>query len=365
MKYVRYLFILILFPAVLFVFSCDDSGVLDSSQLEYSIDPEGCLWKIADHRDYDGDGVCFTYAQDAGDGIWNFDIDDGTGFDGSGNAGSLTSPPIYIPENHALFFAYWLETEFTEGEGKLLTKGEFHILDDGGGEPPFYAWDIAYIEVSTDGETWDLLQGPYPDTNGEWLEVTVPLEDYYGEYVYFRFTFDTGDDVDNDYEGWYVDAIDIVEHESPGIEMDGQWRVASDKDYDDDDESYAYNHFDVEWYTYDSDEPNTGNLVFPPTFICRGYSLVYAYWLETDEESDYAAVEASVDGGESWFLLTEEEYYSSTDGWYTEEIELEEVEGMETIVRFRFYANGDDDGYAGFYVDMVGLEFTGEEEEGD
>jgi hypothetical protein len=47
------------------------------------------------------------------------------------------------------------------------------------------------------------------DELGTWIDTAVDLSPFGGQQVIIRFSFDTLDDVDNGYEGWYVDEVRI------------------------------------------------------------------------------------------------------------------------------------------------------------
>ncbi len=88
-------------------------------------------------------------------------------------------------------------------------------------------YDFVYLVVSTDGETWDILQAPsMTDTNitgnnygwgyngksdgkGSWIQETVDLSRYAGQTIQLRFEYITDLAVHGD--GFLVDDISIPE----------------------------------------------------------------------------------------------------------------------------------------------------------
>ncbi|UCE18664.1 MAG: immune inhibitor A, partial [Gemmatimonadota bacterium] len=69
------------------------------------------------------------------------------------------------------------------------------VLIESGDELTFWkkysteeCWDYAYVEVSTDGGIFDVLES-YTGENTAWTKSTIDLSDYYGRSVYFRFRF--------------------------------------------------------------------------------------------------------------------------------------------------------------------------------
>ena len=91
----------------------------------------------------------------------------------------------------------------------------------------FYDWietedrddfDVCYMEISDDnGNTWTPLYSTYQTTGAWQLQGPFSLEDYLDEIIQVRFRFDTVDSQFNQFEGWYVDDVDIRDYpvESP------------------------------------------------------------------------------------------------------------------------------------------------------
>ncbi|MFQ6007512.1 MAG: choice-of-anchor D domain-containing protein, partial [Candidatus Zixiibacteriota bacterium] len=73
-------------------------------------------------------------------------------------------------------------------------------------------WDYCMVDVSTDGgASWIPLRGGYGSapsgSSGGWIMTVLDLSPYEGQMIKLRFYFDTGDDVANDYPGWFVDDV--------------------------------------------------------------------------------------------------------------------------------------------------------------
>jgi len=83
-------------------------------------------------------------------------------------------------------------------------------------------WDYVYVEVSENGETWEILTTPsgtgtdpsgnsygwgYTDVTGGWIEETVDLSDYAGKKVQIRFEYITDAAVNG--EGFMVDDVRV------------------------------------------------------------------------------------------------------------------------------------------------------------
>jgi murein DD-endopeptidase MepM/ murein hydrolase activator NlpD len=105
------------------------------------------------------------------------------------NYGSLTSPLIHLPDPdvpYSLRFWYLYQTE---GAGIL--------------------WDRRWIQISKDGSAFEnvlQLGNDLPDT---WLNGLLDLSEYAGSTIQVRFYFETLDDLNNEYKGWFIDDIEF------------------------------------------------------------------------------------------------------------------------------------------------------------
>lgn len=120
----------------------------------------------------------------------------------------LVSPPLALEVNARLRFRYWIDSEPDYWR-------------------PGYVWDGGIVEISTDGgQTFARLPGPYshrisgwsmspwPDGtpcfggySDGWRQVEFDLSDFAGQTVHLRFH--NGADNNTDYEGWYVDDVEV------------------------------------------------------------------------------------------------------------------------------------------------------------
>jgi immune inhibitor A len=99
-------------------------------------------------------------------------------------------------------------------------------------------WDYVYVEVSENGETWEILTTPsgtgtdpsgnsygwgYTDVTGDWIEEKVDLSDYAGKKVFVRFEYVTDAAVNG--EGFMVDdiAVEAAGYRSDFEADDGGW----------------------------------------------------------------------------------------------------------------------------------------------
>lgn len=100
------------------------------------------------------------------------------------NSGALTSPPIDLGglSGVALSFRYFLETENAPGV------------------------DVASVAVSRDGFVSDLsVLAPQLPDQASFAELDFDLSAFAGDVIQLRFGFDTVDEDDNHFEGFYVD----------------------------------------------------------------------------------------------------------------------------------------------------------------
>src|SRR5438093_4604104 len=82
-----------------------------------------------------------------------------------------------------------------------LMFSEWHDTDDFG-----FDTDVRFVEVEA-GRGWVTVAQLGFDAMGTWNFNTIDLSAYAGQAVRVGFSFDTTDDVDNDFEGWYVDDV--------------------------------------------------------------------------------------------------------------------------------------------------------------
>jgi len=101
-------------------------------------------------------------------------------------------------------------------------------------------WDYVYLEVSTDGETWEILNTPsstdtnpsgnsygwgYTGQTNGWIEETVDLSDYAGQNIFVRFEYIT--DLAVNGQGLLLDdiSIDAINYQSDFEADDGGWEA--------------------------------------------------------------------------------------------------------------------------------------------
>ena len=101
-----------------------------------------------------------------------------------------TTQPSYIEPGASLTFSIWYDIE--------------------------EAWDYAFVEVSTDGRAYDILDTYNGESNG-WQQLSYPLDSYAGESITIRFRYTT--DTQTTGQGVYIDDIGpIVSYEQEIID---------------------------------------------------------------------------------------------------------------------------------------------------
>jgi len=102
--------------------------------------------------------------------------------------------------------------------GNLTTLSTINLVENSEAVLTFYEWsevetnplfDRTRVQVSSDDVTWDTIFESH-GTNNLWEKRQVNLSPYLGENISLRFWFDSVDNILNNFEGWYVDDVQIV-----------------------------------------------------------------------------------------------------------------------------------------------------------
>jgi photosystem II stability/assembly factor-like uncharacterized protein len=71
-------------------------------------------------------------------------------------------------------------------------------------------WDQPFVDISNDGgNTWTRIREGSPGSSGGWITTTLDISAYWNQTVNIRFMFDTGDDIANNFPGWFVDDVRV------------------------------------------------------------------------------------------------------------------------------------------------------------
>ncbi len=131
-------------------------------------------------------GASFYFGQGEGPG-------GGGNYNVGNTAGTITSGPIALPNRPGLglTFNYVLQTE---GNG---------------------SFDVASVQVSADGgATFTTIASSASPAqlplSGAWRNASFSLAAFAGQTVLIRFSFDTRDNIQNNFEGWYVDDVQVT-----------------------------------------------------------------------------------------------------------------------------------------------------------
>ncbi len=113
---------------------------------------------------------------------------------GAENSGTLTlNTPVTIPIGGAVL-SFW-SYEQTECNGDC-------------------PYDNRFVEVSDDGgSTWTLLGEC--GSEGAWYQKSFNLTVYAGADILIRFSFDSGDDIGNNFFGWMIDDVAVLAGVAP------------------------------------------------------------------------------------------------------------------------------------------------------
>jgi hypothetical protein len=89
---------------------------------------------------------------------------------------------------------------------------------EGGVTLEFFEWyetelgyDFCDVEASSDGSTWIPVRTEASGSSGGWRLTQADLTGFAGDVVQLRFRLHTGDDVYNDYPGWYIDDVKVTD----------------------------------------------------------------------------------------------------------------------------------------------------------
>ncbi len=126
---------------------------------------------------------------------WYYGHDIQRNYDFADTLGVIESVPIDIPTSASqvtLSFWSWHETEpLRPDDSGGFDRKQVFIRVDGS--------DVAQLVHTID-------RGPAP---GNWYLEEVPLDAYIGQTIHIQFSFDSVDNENNAYEGWYVDDVRV------------------------------------------------------------------------------------------------------------------------------------------------------------
>jgi len=164
-----------------------DAGTLQGFTVTPNPATSPCKWQVDNQRSVSG-----SYSLYFGD-VSTRDYDD----PGETVAGEVTSPAVSLPT----------------GQGKLCLR--FQLYNDTEG----YDWDILSVRIipasGSATTVWDATMEPNWGLSTAFVAIGVDISASAGKSVQIQFAFDTEDDIANDYEGVYLDDIQVLTNCSP------------------------------------------------------------------------------------------------------------------------------------------------------
>ena len=151
---------------------------MEGGDANWTTDDKKSLWHLSNLR-FNSPATAWYYGRDK---ERNYDT-------GDANSGTVTSKPIEITgaDEALLSFYEWSAVQFNE------------------------RFDRTRVQVSTDGKSWETVFESH-GTDDEWRRREVSLTDFLdgSGSVQVRFWFDTITSSFNEYEGWYVDDVQVL-----------------------------------------------------------------------------------------------------------------------------------------------------------
>jgi hypothetical protein len=148
------------------------------------------MWYISSYR---SESPTHAWRYGGGAPDWDYDT-------GAPNSGWLMSPPIDLSlctlTNAHLRFWSWYDTEEPYPAPPNRSSG----------------FDIKKVQITTNGgASWsDLYVYAWPaNLDRTWEHIEINLAAYIGQTIQIRFFFDTVDDQNNAYEGWWIDDVTV------------------------------------------------------------------------------------------------------------------------------------------------------------
>ena len=164
---------------------------MESGDANWTTDDKKSLWHLSPLR-FNSPATAWYYGRDK---ERNYDT-------GDANSGIVTSKPI----------------EITGADEALLTFYEWSAVQVND------RFDRTRVQVSGDGKSWETVFESH-GTSDEWRRREVSLSDFLdgSGSVQVRFWFDTITSSFNEYEGWYVDDVQVL---TAKLALPGQGRTA-------------------------------------------------------------------------------------------------------------------------------------------
>jgi subtilisin family serine protease len=141
---------------------------------------------------------------------------------GAANSGTLTSPVIDLKRatHPVLIFREWREIEDVGA-----TFGDSAVVQVGTGPKKWDTVSTSQFSTAIDPTNWQYRAAALgwnvpvqsPLGTPQWVSRAVDLSAYVGKTVQLRFLFATGDAAFNDFEGWYIDNVNVFDAAVPSV----------------------------------------------------------------------------------------------------------------------------------------------------
>lgn len=269
-----------------------------------------------------------------------------------------------------------LDRNYSPGLDSRLISPEFVVpLASENPRLRFWHWfsvwpgDIARVEISTSGGSWQVLSAPFEYNGTVWSRPLFDLKPFAGQSVQIAFHFQSNPD-ENIATGWYVDDVVVETGQNAWTSNDqpegfeaglGNWSIDNGT-------------WEIGRPTFGPTAPYAGTqsagtvldgsyaanvnsrLISPEFAIPAGADrprLRFWQWLR-NQPGDPATVEVRVVGGE-WKALAAP--FVGNDGtWARPSLGLEGYIGQRIQVAFHFQSNEDANVSAGWFIDDVVIE---------
>lgn len=247
--------------------------------------------------------------------------------------------------------------------------------------------DAGSVEVTSDGENWTVVWGPFARWGTQYEKQQIVLgSEYLTENFQFRFYFVSDRSIHRD--GWYVDDIGISIVDVPSepihivsyhfdLDTEAQWTkgqtgtganswdrgtptgtVPAVQDMPSPPNVWATNLSG--YYNHQEQSYITSPVIDLSQYENKGILLEYWDWLQTESEihvRDHASIWTSSDGGETFERVSEQmARWDATSGTYKKRELLIDPEYLTDGFAVRFHFTSDYDGALyGWYIDDVSV----------